>query len=215
MVKCFVLLCLWACSIGNVAAQTAVLSTEEMIEQLKAPRTRSLRNLTIEATPPAAQPNPTSPGQLVTSPSSQTATPSPALQQATVVPSTAQAVPAPQIATAPQDAPSLSLNVQFDFNSARIRPESYAALDNLANALQSSALGQSRFLVEGHTDAKGAQEYNRKLSERRAQSVLDLLTSKGVPNSQLVAVGKGSKEPANLAYPKAAENRRVRIVNLD
>jgi outer membrane protein OmpA-like peptidoglycan-associated protein len=81
--------------------------------------------------------------------------------------------------------------------------------------LNSPALAQSKFLIEGHTDAKGAPDYNRKLSEQRAQSVKDLLTSKGVDVAHMVSVGKGSSEPANKADPLAAENRRVRIVNLD
>jgi outer membrane protein OmpA-like peptidoglycan-associated protein len=171
----------------SVAAQTATPSaapsTEQMIEQLKAPRTRSLRNLVVEANPTAG-------------------------------PSTG-AASAPAAAQAPEPRPSLSLSVQFDFNSSRIRAESFDALSNLATALNSPALAQSKFLIEGHTDAKGGQDYNRKLSEQRAQSVKELLASKGVDAAHLVSVGKGSGEPANKADPLAAENRRVRIVNLD
>ncbi len=156
-----------------VTAQTTAPSTEQMIEQLKVPHTRSLRNLVIEATPVSGA------------------------------------------ASAPEPRPSLSLSVQFDFNSSRIRTESFEALSNLATALNSPALAQSKFLIEGHTDAKGASDYNQKLSEQRAQSVKELLTSKGVDVTHLVSVGKGSSDPANKADPLAAENRRVRIVNLD
>jgi outer membrane protein OmpA-like peptidoglycan-associated protein len=156
-----------------VTAQTTAPSTEQMIEQLKVPRTRSLRNLVVEATPASG------------------------------------------IVSAPEPRPSLSLSVQFDFNSSRIRAESFEALSNLATALNSPALAQSKFLIEGHTDAKGASDYNQKLSEQRAQSVKELLTSRGVDVTHLVSVGKGSSDPANKADPLAAENRRVRIVNLD
>jgi outer membrane protein OmpA-like peptidoglycan-associated protein len=111
--------------------------------------------------------------------------------------------------------PSLSLNIQFDFDSARIRPESLVVLGNLAAALASPALQASPFLIEGHTDAKGAADYNRKLSAQRAQAVKDLLVAKGIAARRLESVGKGSSEPANAAAPLAAENRRVKIVNQD
>jgi outer membrane protein OmpA-like peptidoglycan-associated protein len=116
---------------------------------------------------------------------------------------------------APKARPSLSLNIQFDFNSAHIRAESLSTLGNLASALSSPELASCKFAVEGHTDAKGSPEYNRKLSEQRANAVRDLLTSKGVDANQLVASGKGASEPANPADPLAPENRRVRIINLD
>lgn len=116
---------------------------------------------------------------------------------------------------APVTRPSLSLNIQFDFDSSHVRAESMEALHNLATALSSPALAGSKFAVEGHTDAKGNPEYNRKLSESRAYAVRDLLTSMGVDASQLVASGKGASELANAADPLAAENRRVRVVNLD
>lgn len=141
----------------------ATPSTEQMIEQLTpAPRTRSLRNLMVEAAP----------------------------------------------------APSLSLQVRFDFDSARIRPESREALQNLARAMQSEKLAAARFAVEGHTDARGRADYNLRLSQQRADAVRDFLTGAGVDGARLSATGKGSSEPANQDDPLAAENRRVRIVNL-
>lgn len=111
--------------------------------------------------------------------------------------------------------PSLSLMVQFDFDSARIRPESQLALGNLAEALKSSALLDAKFAVEGHTDAKGSADYNRKLSLARAESVQAFLAARDVQGQRLVASGKGSSEPANKTDPMAPENRRVRIVNLE
>lgn len=165
-----------ACLVVPVWAQTTAPSAEQMIEQLKAaPRTRSLRNLSVEAVP---------------------------------APNDAASAGTP-------GRPSLSLLIQFDFNSARVRPESRQALANLSQALQSAELGASRFAVEGHTDAKGGVDYNLKLSQQRAQAVRDFLKTQGVDEARLVATGKGSTELANAAEPFAAENRRVRIVNLD
>ncbi len=148
-----------------------------MIEQLKAPpRTRSLRNLTVEAAPAPA---------------------------------------AAGAAAVPPARPSLSLLIQFDFNSAHVRAESQQALSNLSQALQSPELLNSKFAVEGHTDAKGAVAYNLKLSEQRAQAVSDFLQSKGVDAARLHSAGMGSTALSNPEQPFAAQNRRVRIVNLD
>lgn len=184
-------------------AQVAAPSTEQMIQQLKAPRTRSLRNLTVEAVPHAP---------------ATTATVAEAVAAPAPDPSTAAAsdVSVPAVATtAPEPRPSLSLNIQFDFDSSRIRTESLEPLANLAAALASPVLLESKFLIEGHTDAKGSAAYNRKLSDQRAAAVKALLVSKGIGADRLVSVGKGSSEPAKPAEPLAAENRRVKVVNLD
>ena len=105
--------------------------------------------------------------------------------------------------------------IHFDFNSAKVKPESQQALSNLAQALQSKELVDAKFAVEGHTDAKGRADYNLKLSQQRADAVRAYLASSGVADVRLQAVGKGATELANTADPLAADNRRVRIVNLN
>ena len=171
------LICLLGACVALPSLAQTPPSAEQMIEQLKAPpRTRSLRNLAVEAAPV--------PGAV------------------------GAAVPVPV-------RPSLSLLIQFDFNSAQVRAESQQALANLTQALQSAELLSAKFAVEGHTDAKGNAAYNLKLSQQRAQAVADFLKSKGVDEARLLAAGKGSTELANSEQPFAAENRRVRIVNLD
>ena len=174
-------------------------STQQMIEQLKAPpeaeatpgapssaplRTRGLRNLSVKVAPNAE-------GQAA-----------------------AQAAQDAAVAAPEPERPSLSLLIQFDFNSAKIRPESQPALQNLASALQSPELAKANFAVEGHTDAKGSADYNLKLSQSRAEAVQKFLAAQGVPATRLVTAGKGATELANPNDPLAAENRRVRIVNL-
>jgi OmpA-OmpF porin, OOP family len=183
----------------SASAQTAPAATptptptpEQMIEQLRAPRTRSLRNLSVESVLPPAS----------TTSSAATTTPT--------APSTVAASVA-----APEPRPSLSLRIQFDFDSARVRPVSRQALADLAAALQSKELQDSKFAIEGHTDAKGRSDYNLRLSQQRADAVRDLLVSQGVKLDRLKTQGKGSSELALPASPEAAENRRVRIVNLD
>ena len=163
-------------------------SADQMIEQLKGPRTRSLRNLIVES-----QPASTSSAAVASGQNGVTAS-----------------VNAPA-----GSRPSLSLLIQFDFNSARVRPESQQALSNLAKALNSHELVESHFAVEGHTDFKGRAEYNLKLSQDRADAVRDYLLEQGIARNRLISSGKGSNDLANKAEPYAAENRRVRIVNLD
>ena len=194
-----IVLLVCVCVAPPLSAQNSAPSTEQMIEQLKPPRTRSLRNLTVEVAPVAAPDKASAgagsaPGTASTS-SSQS-------QQA--------------LAEGAQAAsPALTLLIQFDFDSARVRAESRQALVNLSQALQSKELAVSRFAVEGHTDAKGAADYNQKLSETRALAVRDFLKSQGVSSERLVAAGKGSSELLDSAAPFSAQNRRVRIVNLD
>ncbi|MCB1832791.1 MAG: OmpA family protein, partial [Geminicoccaceae bacterium] len=67
--------------------------------------------------------------------------------------------------------------------------------------------------VQGHTDSTGATDYNQGLSERRAQSVLDYLTGKGVEAERLTAVGFGENRPiaSNDTEEGRAQNRRVEI----
>ena len=111
--------------------------------------------------------------------------------------------------------PSLSMAVRFDFDSARLRPEGAVLLERLAAALQAAELQASRFRVEGHTDAKGAADYNLRLSQQRADEVRRYLIAHGVTGARLDAVGRGALDPATPATPQAAQNRRVRIVNVD
>lgn len=109
----------------------------------------------------------------------------------------------------------IDLNIQFDFDSARLRPESLELVDRLAAALMSERLRDQRFGIEGHTDAKGRADYNQQLSARRADAVRRQLTQNGVSPARLVTTGKGAAEPLNAQDPLAPENRRVRILALE
>ena len=108
--------------------------------------------------------------------------------------------------------PNVDLSIQFEFDSARLLPESRPLLDNLAKAINSDKLRGFTFVVEGHTDIVGSAEYNQKLSDQRALSVLAYLASKGVSKERLKSLGKGSTELLMPDKPDAAENRRVRII---
>ncbi len=111
--------------------------------------------------------------------------------------------------------PGISLNIEFEFNSAKLTGTGVTALENLSKAMNSPDLSAFKFRVEGHTDAKGAAAYNDKLSMARAASVVDYLAKTGgVARDRMVASGKGASELLNKDDPFAAENRRVLIVNM-
>jgi outer membrane protein OmpA-like peptidoglycan-associated protein len=111
-----------------------------------------------------------------------------------------------------REKPNVDLSIQFEFDSAKLLPESRPLLDNLAKAINSDKLRGFTFVVEGHTDIVGSAEYNQKLSDQRALSVLAYLASKGVSKERLKSLGKGSTELLMPDKPDAAENRRVRII---
>lgn len=112
----------------------------------------------------------------------------------------------------PAAAPSISMQIQFDYASDRISAQSKKVMNNLAAALSSSELSSQSFTIVGHTDGRGAADYNMALSQRRAASVKAYLVSNGVGAERLKTVGKGLTELANKDNPAAAENRRVEII---
>ena len=105
--------------------------------------------------------------------------------------------------------------IEFDYNSDRIREQSYEKLNHAAEVLLANP--DFKFVVEGHTDAAGGVDYNQKLSERRAASVVRFLANKGVDTTKLSPVGKGKSDlkwaecnpVTNCPAWKNLENRRV------
>jgi outer membrane protein OmpA-like peptidoglycan-associated protein len=117
-----------------------------------------------------------------------------------------------------QDAPgaeqSVNLNIPFEHNSSALRPQAEAQLKQLELALTSSSLGKDKFVVAGHTDAKGSPQYNKQLSLRRAEAVKRFLVSKGMDAKRLHAVGFGSDHLLAPDRPEDPSNRRVEIRDL-
>lgn len=108
-------------------------------------------------------------------------------------------------------------NVLFEYNSDKLTAESMATLDNIAPLLTSKNIKNPHWLVEGHTDNVGSQNYNLPLSEKRANSVKNYLVSKGVSSSILKAVGFGLALPVttNDTAEGRARNRRVEMKYAD
>lgn len=111
--------------------------------------------------------------------------------------------------------PNLTVQVEFDFDSDWIRPASWESVGLIADGLHHPLLLSDKFAVIGHTDAKGARDYNLALSQRRADAVRDMLISTfRIPPDQVVALGVGEEQPADPANPEAAINRRVQLLNI-
>lgn len=122
-------------------------------------------------------------------------------------------VPAPPPPPPPAPAPPLVLtgDLLFDFNSASVRPEARSVLVASLPALRARPSTN----IVGHTDSRGTDEYNQRLSERRAQAVVAvLLAEDGSLAGRLHASGRGESEPVDTNRTPAGR-RRNRRVELD
>ena len=112
---------------------------------------------------------------------------------------------------------SLSGDILFDFDKADIRPAAEPTLAEVVAQIQKYPRG--KVLIEGHTDSKGKQPYNLKLSERRAASVKIWLAAKGIAEANVKTRGWGASKPVAANSRKDGtddpagrqKNRRVEI----
>lgn len=104
---------------------------------------------------------------------------------------------------------TVALAINFENNSAEIQAISNAKLDKYAEFLKTYANYSA--LIVGYTDSRGSASYNQKLSEKRAQAVVDALISRGVNPAQLKAKGMGEANPVadNATAEGRAQNRRI------
>jgi outer membrane protein OmpA-like peptidoglycan-associated protein len=121
-----------------------------------------------------------------------------------------------EIAEIASTKPKIDLDIQFDYNSDRITQTSMPSVQALGQALSNTNLKGSTFVVAGHTDAIGGEQYNQGLSERRADTIKRYLTEKyGINGTDLVTVGYGKSKPKDPNAPMDPINRRVQVVNMD
>lgn len=104
-----------------------------------------------------------------------------------------------------------SKTILFDYDKATIRKESYAALQSIADIMKEYP--NAKFLIEGHTDSRGSDAYNLKLSKERAASVHDYLVNIGMDDDRLRSEGFGEERPVatNNTAAGRQQNRRVEI----
>ncbi len=94
-------------------------------------------------------------------------------------------------------------NIFYDFDKATLRPESKTALDEMAQIMRDNP--NITIEMAAHTDRKGSEEYNIKLSQRRAQSVIDYLIESGIRADRLQAQGYGKSRPKTITKKLARE----------
>ncbi|ADE13821.1 OmpA/MotB domain protein [Nitrosococcus halophilus Nc 4] len=101
--------------------------------------------------------------------------------------------------------------VHFAFDSAKLTPEARDILDETADSLRTHP--DLEVTIEGHTDSVGNADYNKRLSQLRAEAAMNYLVSQGVDQSRLEAVGYGEAQPiaSNKTKEGRAQNRRVEL----
>ncbi|MDD2524284.1 MAG: OmpA family protein, partial [Endomicrobiaceae bacterium] len=109
---------------------------------------------------------------------------------------------------------TFSSKVLFDFDKTDIKQSADKVLKEAVRILNSYV--KQNISVEGHTDSYGSDEYNQKLSERRAEAVANYLIAEGVDKSRISTIGFGEKIPVatNRTSSGREQNRRVEILIL-
>jgi outer membrane protein OmpA-like peptidoglycan-associated protein len=99
----------------------------------------------------------------------------------------------------------------YDFDSDAVKPTAQANLRELARSL--AKYPNSELLIVGHTDSKGDDAYNMRLSERRAAAAMSFLAQQGVERSRIRVSGRGEEEPvaSNDSESGKQQNRRVEV----
>jgi OOP family OmpA-OmpF porin len=108
-----------------------------------------------------------------------------------------------------KDFKSIRININFAVDSSVIGAEFFSEVEKVANFLNDNPL--TRAVIEGHTDSDGSEEYNRALSQRRAQAIARLIVAKyNVDVIRLTAIGFGENKPVvpNNSIKNKARNRR-------
>jgi outer membrane protein OmpA-like peptidoglycan-associated protein len=120
--------------------------------------------------------------------------------------------PTPEPPPPPSSKRIVLRGVNFDFDDTAVRPDSRAILDEAAETLREHP--DVDIAVEGYTDDIGTEEYNDKLSVRRAQAVFRYLVNRGVAPDRMEVIGYGESRPvaSNETESGRAQNRRVELV---
>ena len=116
---------------------------------------------------------------------------------------------APQLTKLPQ----IRFDVVFDQDSSLIRPASYQTIGSIADALTDPKLRPYRYLIVDHVESAGRRDHNLILSQRRAESIRDVLVNTfKVSPKRLQALGLGEEQLQDVNRPAAPANARVQII---
>lgn len=189
-------------STAQVSAQSTDQgpSVEEITEAFKQQKTRGL---VIVPSGGAAAPAPAPTN--TTSATAGTSVPATTQETATV---TAVVEPPAQEYTPVERTQQINVQVSFDFDSAALRADQKPKLANMCESMK--LMEGTVFQIIGHTDSAGSASYNKRLSLLRAQEVRrHLISSCGIQENMLQAIGMGETAPFDTSDPRADENRRV------
>lgn len=106
---------------------------------------------------------------------------------------------------------ALSVRISFELGTDRLTPQAQAQLKPIGEGLQNKKLYGKKIIIEGHTDASGACDYNAELSKKRAMAVKAFLITEYKLTNPIEAIGEGEFSLLDKKNPTAAINRRVRI----
>ncbi len=116
---------------------------------------------------------------------------------------------APQLSKLPQ----IRFDIVFDPDSSLIRPASYQTIGSIADALTDPKLRPYRYLIVDHVESAGRRDHNLILSQRRAESIRDVLVNTfKVSPKRLQALGLGEEQLQDVNRPAAPANARVQII---
>ena len=111
--------------------------------------------------------------------------------------------------------PTFTVDIHFDTDTPMIRPDSYQAVGRIADALVNAQMLPYTFLIVGHSDSTGRREANAILSQRRADSIRDVLVNTfKISSKRLQSLGLGEEQFVDQAHPASPANLQIQIVTI-
>jgi OOP family OmpA-OmpF porin len=111
--------------------------------------------------------------------------------------------------------PTFTVDIHFDTDTPVIRPDSYQAVGRIADALVNAQLLPYTFLIVGHSDSTGKREANAILSQRRADSIRDVLVNTfKISSKRLQSLGLGEEQFVDQARPTSPANLQIQILTI-
>ena len=121
----------------------------------------------------------------------------------------------PPIAPELANLPTFNVDIQFDPDTPVVRPESYETVGRIADAMVQSTMLPYSFLIVGHIESNGKRENNVILSQRRADSIRDILVNTfKISTKRLLTVGLGEEQLLDPARPTAPVNQQIQIMTI-